>query len=151
MITYFLIAQIIADGIRIAKDIYILIAPKIHRHIGLLQLSEQLRVTDAGKHIDQQIPSFYMVFRKLRKLHVLLFLKQEHLTEKLGSCRPFLEIAKVFLHRAEHKIRIPPLGYRKITLLQAGYIYMIKCVAHIDSLFQLLISPFPNSLVYFRS
>ena len=83
MITYFLIAQIIADGVRIAEDIYILIAPKIHRHVGLLQLSEQLRVTDAGKHIDQQIPSVHMVFGKLRKLHVLLLLKQEHLTKKL--------------------------------------------------------------------
>ena len=38
MIMDFLIAQVIADRIRITKDINIPIFPEIHRHIGFLQL-----------------------------------------------------------------------------------------------------------------
>ena len=39
MIVDFLIIQIISDGIGIAEHIDVLILFKIHRHIGLLQLS----------------------------------------------------------------------------------------------------------------
>ena len=75
MIINFLIAQIITDWVRITKNINVPVFPEIHRHIRLLQLSEQFRIFYTGEHIENNVPPVFMIFLKFRKKNILFFIK----------------------------------------------------------------------------
>ncbi len=127
-------AEVIPDGIRIAEYIDILIFPKIHRDIRLLQSGELPAKFHAVDKILWQGTRILLQWKELRKEGVGLLIKPEHLFKDSAFPRAKVQIAEVIRHLREHQRRAALLLLGEVQLLEAGDVYMIEGMANVNSL-----------------
>ncbi len=87
--------QIVADWIRIAEHVNVLILPQIHRHKRSLQLSHHSGIFYPGKHIQHNVSPVFMETGKPGKIALRLLVVGNDFLKKPGGKRTLPQRAKI--------------------------------------------------------
>ncbi len=124
--------EVIADGIRIAEDVDVLILPEVHRNVLLLQPGELPAEFHAVDEIPGEGPRIFLQGQELREKGVGLFIEPYNLFKNTALPRPHIQIAEIVRHPREYERRSTPLLLWKVQLLQAGDVCMIEGMANVN-------------------